>query len=124
MKKEHKAVILILFFLLFPYIINLVFSATGIKIIYYLSRFLLDIQLLTIGLLSTLYFRPVLHYSKYDSTIRELPWGAYLIVFAFGIWMLINSVQGFQILIKTWPVDCPNIQACMKCWLTKWGLLC
>jgi hypothetical protein len=114
MKKEHKFIVLFLFLLLLPFSINIAFSATGIRILYYLSRFLLDLQLLTIGLVSILYFRPVLHYSKYDATIRQLPWGPYLVVFAFGLMMLTYSVQNFYYLIKTWNMECLDIGACLR----------
>jgi hypothetical protein len=114
MKKGHKVVILFLFLLLLPFSINVAFSATGIKLLYFISRSILGLEMLAVGLLLTLYFRPVLHYSKDDATIRQLPWGPYLIVFAFGVWMFANGIELFYTLIKTWPMFCPEIQACLK----------
>lgn len=109
MPNQTRIKYILLFLILLPFILNILWSGTGPEWLYWVARFLIGLEELVAGIL--LVFFPMLLQRllgvKADRRVAVL-------LILFGLYLLNLGIHDFAVLGRRWSIECVNIIECIK----------
>jgi hypothetical protein len=107
--KQTRLKYILLFLILLPFILNIVWSGTGPGWLYWSARLLGHIEQFLAGILLINFPIAVqkLFGTKADRRVAVL-------LILLGIYFLIIGIDGLSLLARRWSAECLNVAACLE----------